>query len=257
MNAALPVAHHATLDALQASADDFVALRRDIHQHPELGYEEFRTSELVAERLASWGYTVTRGLGGTGVVGQLRRGDGARRLGLRADMDALPIHEATGLPWASTHAGRMHACGHDGHTAMLLSAARHIAQHGRFSGTLNLIFQPAEEGLGGARQMMDDGLFERFPCDAIFGMHNMPGHRQGQLLLRDGATMASSDGLTITLTGKGSHGAMAPCRTTVSTRWWRAPPSCWDCRASSRATSTRRPWRSSRWARSRPARLTT
>ena len=208
MNAALPVAHHATLDALQASADDFVALRRDIHQHPELGYEEFRTSELVAERLASWGYTVTRGLGGTGGVGQLRRGDGARRLGLRADMDALPIHEATGLPWASTHAGRMHACGHDGHTAMLLSAARHIAQDGRFSGTLNLIFQPAEEGLGGARQMMDDGLFERFPCDAIFGMHNMPGHRQGQLLLRDGATMASSDGLTITLTGKGSHGAM-------------------------------------------------
>ena len=130
MNAGLPVTHHATLDALQASSDDFVALRRDIHQHPELGYEEFRTSELVAERLASWGYTVTRGLGGTGVVGQLRRGDGARRLGLRADMDALPIHEATGLPWASTHAGRMHACGHDGHTAMLLSAARHIAQAG-------------------------------------------------------------------------------------------------------------------------------
>ena len=210
MNAALPVAHHATLDALQASADDFVALRRDIHQHPELGYEEFRTSELVAERLASWGYTVTRGLGGTGVVGQLRRGDGARRLGLRADMDALPIHEATGLPWASTHAGRMHACGHDGHTAMLLSAARHIAQHGRFSGTLNLIFQPAEEygklDSGGPR-MIEDGLFEKFPCDAIFGMHNMPGYPQGQLVFREGPFAASSDKVLITLRGVGGHGA--------------------------------------------------
>ena len=199
---------HPTLTALRAQAEDFVALRRDIHRHPELGYEEFRTSDLVAERLESWGYAVTRGLGGTGLVGQLRRGKGGKRLGLRADMDALPIHEATGLPWASTHAGRMHACGHDGHTAMLLAAARHIAEHGRFSGTLNLIFQPAEEGLGGAKAMMDDGLFERFPCDAIFGMHNMPGHPQGRLLLREGATMASSDGLTITLTGKGSHGAM-------------------------------------------------
>ena len=199
---------HALLGGLRQHADTFVALRRDIHQHPELGYAEFRTSDLVAERLQAWGYDVTRGLGGTGLVGQLKRGDGRKRLGLRADMDALPIHEATGLPWASTHAGRMHACGHDGHTAMLLSAAEHIARAGRFSGTLNLIFQPAEEGLGGAKAMMDDGLFERFPCDAIFAMHNMPGHRQGQLLLRDGATMASSDGLTITLTGKGSHGAM-------------------------------------------------
>ena len=200
-------APHDVLARLQDGADAFVALRRDIHQHPELGYEEVRTSELVAERLAAWGYQVTRGLGGTGVVGQLTRGSGARRLGLRADMDALPIHEATGLPWASRHAGRMHACGHDGHTAMLLAAARHIAEQGRFSGTLNLIFQPAEEGLGGAKAMMDDGLFERFPCDAIFAMHNMPGYPQGKLLLRDGPLMASSDGLTITLTGKGSHAA--------------------------------------------------
>ncbi len=201
-------APHAVLARLQDGADAFVALRRDIHQHPELGYEEVRTSELVAERLAAWGYQVTRGLGGTGVVGQLVRGSGRRRLGLRADMDALPIQEATGLPWASRHAGRMHACGHDGHTAMLLAAARHIAEQGCFSGTLNLIFQPAEEGLGGAKAMMDDGLFERFPCDAIFAMHNMPGYPQGKLLLRDGPLMASSDGLTITLTGKGSHAAV-------------------------------------------------
>lgn len=155
----------AVLERSHEGAETFVTLRRDLHRHPELGYEEVRTSALVAERLAAWGYEVTRGLGGTGVVGQLRRGSGARRLGLRADMDALPIAEATGLPWASTHAGRMHACGHDGHTAMLLAAARQLAEHGRFSGTLNLIFQPAEEGLGGAKAMMDDGLFERFPCD--------------------------------------------------------------------------------------------
>jgi hippurate hydrolase len=197
-----------TLTALQALSEEFTAVRRDIHRHPELGYQEFRTSDLVAEQLASWGYQVTRGLGGTGVVGQLVRGSGGKRLGLRADMDALPIQEATGLPHASCHAGLMHACGHDGHTAMLLAAAKHLAQHGQFDGTLNLIFQPAEEGLGGARKMMDDGLFEQFPCDAIFAMHNMPGHAPGKLLLRDGATMASSENITITLEGQGGHGAM-------------------------------------------------
>ena len=197
-----------TLTRLQALSDEFTALRRDIHRHPELGYQEFRTSDLVAERLASWGYRVTRGLGGTGVVGQLVRGSGAKRLGLRADMDALPIQEATGLPHASCHAGLMHACGHDGHTATLLAAAKHLAEQGQFDGTLNLIFQPAEEGLGGARKMMEDGLFEQFPCDAIFAMHNMPGFPRGKLLLRDGATMASSENITITLEGKGGHGAM-------------------------------------------------
>ena len=194
--------------ALLAQADTFVALRRDLHRHPELGYQEVRTSALVAEKLAEWGYEVTRGLGGTGVVGQLRRGTGQRRLGLRADMDALPITEATGLPHASCHHGLMHACGHDGHTAMLLAAAHHLAKHGQFSGTLNLIFQPAEEGLGGARKMMDDGLFTRFPCDAIFAMHNMPGHPPGHLLFRTGAFMASSENITITLHGVGGHGAM-------------------------------------------------
>ena len=193
-------------DALHA--DEFIAVRRDIHRHPELGFEEHRTSELVAERLTQWGYKVERGLGVTGVVGQLQRGTGTRRLGLRADMDALPIDEATALDHASRHAGVMHACGHDGHTAMLLAAAKYLAEKSEFDGTLNLIFQPAEEGLGGAKKMMDDGLFSKYPCDAIFAMHNMPGHPQGHLLLRDGPAMASSDNVTITLKGMGGHGAM-------------------------------------------------
>ncbi|SFC19378.1 hippurate hydrolase [Polaromonas sp. OV174] len=196
------------LEALKQKADAFVDLRRDIHRHPELAFDEHRTSALVADKLEGWGYAVERGLGGTGLVGQLVRGDGSRRLGLRADMDALPIHETTGLPHASCHAGVMHACGHDGHTAMLLAAAQHLAEHGRFSGTLNLIFQPAEEGGGGALRMMDDGLFEKYPCDAVFAMHNMPGIAQGRLVLREGAAMASSDYVSVTLTGVGGHGAM-------------------------------------------------
>ncbi|MDO8250678.1 MAG: M20 aminoacylase family protein [Rhodoferax sp.] len=199
---------HTLLEQLQAQADDFIALRRDIHRHPELAFDEHRTSALVADKLQSWGYAVERGLGGTGVVGRLVRGSGQRQLGLRADMDALPIDEATGLGYASCHAGVMHACGHDGHTAMLLAAARHLARQGDFSGTLNLIFQPAEEGGGGALRMMDDGLFDKYPCDAIFAMHNMPGVPQGRLVLREGAAMASSDYVTVTLTGVGGHGAM-------------------------------------------------
>jgi hippurate hydrolase len=188
---------------------EFIAVRRDIHRHPELAFSEHRTSALVAEKLASWGYTVTTGLGGTGVVGQLRRGTSSRAIGLRADMDALPIEEATGAEWSSRHHGVMHACGHDGHTAMLLAAARHLAESsGSFDGTLNLIFQPAEEGGGGALKMMEDGLFERFPCDAIFAMHNMPGYAQGQLVFRSGPTMASSDYATVLLHGTGGHGAM-------------------------------------------------
>jgi hippurate hydrolase len=196
------------LAALEARADEFVALRRDIHRHPELAFEEHRTAALVADRLEAWGYTVERGIGGTGVVGALVRGTGHKRLGLRADMDALPIDEASGVAWSSTHGGVMHACGHDGHTAMLLAAASHLARHGRFDGTLNLIFQPAEEGGGGALRMMEDGLFERHPCDAVFAMHNMPGIRQGHLVFREGAAMASSDYATITLEGVGGHGAM-------------------------------------------------
>ena len=195
------------LQALQARVGEFISLRRDIHRHPELAFEEHRTAALVADKLEAWGYAVARGIGGTGVVGTLVRGDGNRQLGLRADMDALPIDEATGTAWSSANAGVMHACGHDGHTAMLLAAARHLAEHGHFNGTLHLIFQPAEEGGGGALRMMEDGLFERFPCDAVFAMHNMPGIPQGRLVLREGAAMASSDYATITLTGFGGHGA--------------------------------------------------
>ena len=208
MNAPREAFSHDLLQSLSAQADEFIAVRRDIHRHPEMGYKEFRTSDLVAEQLEKFGYTVTRGLGGTGVVGQLQRGSSRKTLGLRADMDALPIEEATGLPYASCHAGIMHACGHDGHTAMLLAAAKHIARNVQFSGTLNLIFQPAEEGLGGAKKMMEDGLFRQFPCDAVFAMHNMPGHPQGHLVLRDGPAMASSDNVTITIEGTGGHGAV-------------------------------------------------
>ena len=196
------------LDTLHARAGEFISLRRDIHSHPELAFQEHRTAALVADKLRGWGYAVETGLGGTGVVGTLVRGTGSQRLGLRADMDALPITEASGVEWASQQPGLMHACGHDGHTAMLLAAARHLAEQGQFNGTLNLIFQPAEEGGGGALRMMEDGLFERFPCDAIFAMHNMPGVPQGRLVFREGAAMASSDYATVHLTGVGGHGAM-------------------------------------------------
>lgn len=189
-------------------ADELRALRHDIHAHPELGFEEHRTAELVARLLRGWGYEVHTGIGRTGVVGVLRRGRGTARLGLRADMDALPIHEAGAAAHISRHAGCMHACGHDGHTVMLLGAARYLAQAGRFDGTLNLIFQPAEEGQGGALAMLADGLLERFPCDALFGMHNMPGLPAGQLAFRAGPVMASQDLLEVTLEGVGGHGSM-------------------------------------------------
>lgn len=188
--------------------DEFITLRRQIHSAPELAFEEHETASLVADRLASWGYEVSTGIGGTGVVGQLRRGTSNTRLGLRADMDALPILEQTQLPWASVKPGIMHACGHDGHTAMLLAAAKRLALDCDFNGTLNLIFQPAEEGGGGALKMMEDGLFTRFPCDMIFAAHNMPGMAAGQLVFRDGPAMASSDYASVKLTGRGGHGAM-------------------------------------------------
>ena len=194
--------------ALNPQVGEFIRLRREIHSEPELAFEEHRTAALVAEKLESWGYTVERHVGGTGVVGRLPRGTGSKRLGLRADMDALPIAEATGAAWSSRRPGVMHACGHDGHTAILLAAARRLADDGGFSGTLYLIFQPAEEGGGGALRMIDDGLFERYPCDAAFAMHNMPGLPQGHLMFREGAAMASSDYASITLTGIGGHGAM-------------------------------------------------
>ncbi|AUG00773.1 amidohydrolase [Pseudomonas sp. 09C 129] len=189
-------------------ASDLRAVRQDIHAHPELGFEENRTSALVARSLEEWGYQVHSGIGKTGVVAVLRNGNSPRRLGLRADMDALPIIENSGVAYSSRHRGCMHACGHDGHTAMLLGAARYLAATRQFDGTLTLIFQPAEEGQGGAEAMLADGLLERFPCDALFGMHNMPGLPAGHLGFREGPMMASQDLLTVTLEGVGGHGSM-------------------------------------------------
>ncbi|NYT63966.1 amidohydrolase [Alcaligenaceae bacterium] len=192
---------------MQEHFDELAQIRRDIHQHPELGFLEQRTSAIVEQLLKKWGYEVHSGYGTTGLVGVLKKGDSAKKIGIRADMDALPIREDTNLPYSSVHENVMHACGHDGHTAMLLGAAKYLSEQGDFSGTLNLIFQPAEESLGGARKMMNDGLFKDHPCDAIFGMHNAPGFPQGQLRFRDGAALSSSDYVTITITGVGGHGA--------------------------------------------------
>ncbi|MGE5825474.1 MAG: M20 aminoacylase family protein [Bacteroidota bacterium] len=187
--------------------EEMTAWRRDIHAHPELGFQESRTSELVAANLGSFGLEVHRGVGRTGVVGVLRAGRGARTLGLRADMDALPIQEANTFAHRSRHDGRMHACGHDGHTAMLLGAAKYLAATRAFDGTVNFIFQPAEEGLGGAQAMLADGLFERFPCDALFGMHNRPSLPVGSFAVRAGPMMAGGGFFDIKVTGKGAHGA--------------------------------------------------
>jgi hippurate hydrolase len=186
---------------------ELIETRRHLHAHPELSFEERETAAYVADRLERWGYEVIRNVGGLGVVGRLRQGAGGRSIAIRADMDALPIMEATGLPYASTTAGKMHACGHDGHTTMLLGAAEYLARTRHFNGTVNLIFQPAEEaGKGsGAQAMIEDGLFERFPCDAIFGLHNHPGAPAGTFLMRPGPLMAASDTATITIIGKGGH----------------------------------------------------
>ena len=199
--------HKAVLEGIEEAAEEMVAVRRHLHAHPETAYEEVQTSALVAEKLASWGYEVHTGIAVTGLVATLRVGDGAKSMGIRADMDALPITETTGLPYASRHPGKMHACGHDGHTATLLCAAKYLAEKRNFNGTLNLIFQPAEENEGGARRMIEEGLFERFPCDAVFGLHNLPGYPVGTLAFRAGPAMASFDRVTITLKGKTAHGA--------------------------------------------------
>ncbi|MEK9595260.1 MAG: M20 aminoacylase family protein [Rhodospirillaceae bacterium] len=197
----------APFDAIAANHDDLTAIRRDIHAHPELGFEEHRTADIVAEKLTSWGIEVTRGIGKTGVVGTLRVGNDPRSIGLRADMDALPILEANTFAHRSQHDGKMHACGHDGHTAMLLGAAHYLSQSRNFEGCVHFIFQPAEEGIGGARAMIEDGLFTQFPCDSVFGMHNRPGMEIGKFAIRPGPMMAGGAMFDIHITGVGAHGA--------------------------------------------------
>jgi len=193
---------------IKASEDEMIAIRHYLHANPELSLEEFKTSDLVAKQLESWGYKVTRGIGTTGVVGSLKKGNSNKSIGLRADMDALPIFEETNLPWASTVPGKMHACGHDGHTTILLAAAKYIASEScEFNGTVHLIFQPAEEAIGGADLMIKEGLFERFPCDRVFALHNMPGLPTGKLGFYSGNFMASADTVKITIKGYGGHGA--------------------------------------------------
>jgi hippurate hydrolase len=196
-----------TPEALQEIEGEMREWRRDIHAHPELGFQENRTSDLVAARLASFGIEVHRGIGKTGVVGVLKSGSAKRSIGLRADMDALPIQEANSFAHRSRHDGKMHACGHDGHTAMLLGAAKHLAQRRNFDGTVHFIFQPAEEGIGGARAMVQDGLFTRFPCEAVFGMHNRPGMPLGRFAVRSGPMMAGGAFFDIDVIGRGAHGA--------------------------------------------------
>jgi hippurate hydrolase len=183
-------------------------LRRDIHAHPELAFQEQRTSELIARVLTEWGIPIHRGLGKTGIVGVVKNGNSSRAVGLRADIDALPMAEHNAFSHASIYPGKMHACGHDGHTAMLLSAAKYLSNHRNFDGTVYLIFQPAEEGGGGAREMIKDGLFERFPMEAIFGVHNSPGLGVGQFAIKSGPAFASANKFKITIHGKGAHAAM-------------------------------------------------
>src|SRR5207253_3886998 len=196
------------IESIAAEAPSIQALRRDLHAHPELGFEEQRTSDLIASTLTGWGIPVHRGLGRTGVVGIVRNGSSARAVGLRADIDALPVTERNGFAHASVHRGKMHACGHDGHTAMLLAAARYLARQRDFDGTVYLVFQPAEEGGGGAREMIKDGLFDKCPMEAVFGMHNWPGGQVGTFAVSPGPVMASSNEFKITIHGKGSHAAL-------------------------------------------------
>jgi hippurate hydrolase len=196
------------LDALVTNAASMAAVRRDLHAHPELCFKEVRTADVVADKLTQWGIPIHRGLGTTGVVGIVKAGTSERAIALRADMDALPMQEFNTFAHASQHPGKMHACGHDGHTAMLLAAAQHLATHRNFDGTVYLIFQPAEEGGGGAREMIKDGLFDKFPVQAVFGMHNWPGSEVGKFAVSSGPVMASSNEFHITIRGKGGHAAM-------------------------------------------------
>jgi hippurate hydrolase len=197
----------AMLESINKLAAEMRSVRHDIHRHPELGFAELRTAALVAERLRSWGIEVHEGIGKTGLVGVLQAGTSSRAIGLRADMDALPIHENSGMPHASVNTGVHHACGHDGHTTMLLCAARYLAQTRRFDGRVHLIFQPAEEGQAGARAMIEDGLFARFPCAEIYALHNWPSLPAGTIATRPGAMMAAADRFDITVSARGGHAA--------------------------------------------------
>ncbi len=196
------------IDSIVAQAAGIASVRRDIHAHPELCFQEQRTADIVAAKLTEWGIPIHRGMGTTGVVGIVKNGTSSRAVGLRADMDALPMQEFNSFAHASQHAGKMHACGHDGHTAMLLAAAQHLATNRDFDGTVYLIFQPAEEGGGGAREMIADGLFEQFPMEAVFGMHNWPGSQVGKFAVSPGPVMASSNEFRIVIRGKGGHAAL-------------------------------------------------
>jgi hippurate hydrolase len=200
-------AANATLERVRGYQEDLTRLRRDIHANPELGLETHRTADVVAGLLQSWGIEVHRMVGGAGVVGVLRNGNGPRAIGLRADMDALPIHEATGVAYKSRKPGVQHACGHDGHTTMLLGAARYLAETKAFNGTVNFIFQPGEEGAGGALAMMNEGLLEKFPSDELYGMHNRPGAPVGHFSITPGTGMAGGAFFDIAVTGRGAHGA--------------------------------------------------
>jgi hippurate hydrolase len=196
------------IEPILADAAAVTAIRRDLHAHPELCFQEVRTADVIAKALTEWGIPIHRGLGTTGVVGIVKNGSSSRAVGLRADIDALPMTEHNTFAHASKHPGRMHACGHDGHTAMLLAAAKHLAKNRNFDGTVYLVFQPAEEGGGGAREMIKDGLFEKFPMEAMFGAHNWPGIPAGAFAVKNGPVMASSNEFTITIRGKGSHAAL-------------------------------------------------
>src|SRR5262245_46791942 len=196
------------IDRIRELHGEMTAWRRDIHAHPETAFEEHRTADVVAKKLAEFGIAVSRGLAGTGVVGTLTAGSGKRAIGLRADLDALHIHEKNGFDHRSQNAGRMHACGHDGHTTMLLGAAKYLAETRNFDGTVHFIFQPAEENEGGGRVMVEQGLFEKFPVEAVYGMHNMPGIDPGKICVRAGPLMAAYDIFELVILGRGSHGAM-------------------------------------------------
>jgi amidohydrolase len=248
----------AILEGLKPYEPELTAIRRDIHRHPETGFEERRTAAIVAEKLKSWGIEVAEGIARTGVVGTLKGArPGQRAIGLRADLDALHIKEAAGRDHRSTIPGKMHACGHDGHTAMLLGAARYLAERPDFAGVIRFIFQPAEEGLGGGRLMIEEGLFQRFPVDAVYGMHNAPGLPTGMFATRKGPFLAASDGWTVTFRGTGGHGgagAHLATDTTLALSQFVTAATCRLPTSPSSASAISRPALSTRTTSSRPRR---